>query len=270
MKPEEKKKAHKNMGSVCAGQLLLGRGPPWNEINVPSIIPLEKINFAVPSRYQLRVASWLGMAVCVHFPSCVLGFCLVWICVAVCAAHVSVFICVFTLFCLEDKMLFPWGNPPPLALPIFLLPLLHGPLSFEGRTFVQTSYSGPSTPESLTLHTSPVVGFSWFSPTVRRRFTQEGWTRNWWLGIAVFFPNEVLSPTDAWRRTTSTLRITIWGTADFKATVVPPLLCPVWELGIHFYTFLLIPIWGDVRWCHTVVARNFLVMEDVEDLIWHW
>lgn len=55
MKPEEKKKAHKNMGSVCAGQLLLGRGPPWKEINVPSITPLEKINFPIPGRYQLWV-----------------------------------------------------------------------------------------------------------------------------------------------------------------------------------------------------------------------
>lgn len=38
-------------------------------INIPSKIPLEKMNFSYASEYELPIASWLG----VHFPDSALG-----------------------------------------------------------------------------------------------------------------------------------------------------------------------------------------------------
>lgn len=57
MKPEERKRHTKTWGLLVLASYSWAGGPSWNEVNVPSVTPVEKINFPVPSRYQLRVAS---------------------------------------------------------------------------------------------------------------------------------------------------------------------------------------------------------------------
>lgn len=53
MKPEERKRHTKTWGLLVLVSYSWAGGPSWNEVDVPSITPVEKINFPVPSRYQL-------------------------------------------------------------------------------------------------------------------------------------------------------------------------------------------------------------------------
>jgi hypothetical protein len=49
------------------------------------------------------------------------------------------------------KTLFPWCHPSPLALEIFLLPLLHSFLNPKDRYLVKIVYLALSIPKLLTL-----------------------------------------------------------------------------------------------------------------------
>lgn len=46
----------------------------WRVAFIPSNTPLTETNFPSPSRYQLPMASWLGVGFCFHFCFSVLGF----------------------------------------------------------------------------------------------------------------------------------------------------------------------------------------------------
>lgn len=72
-------------------------GPPWSMVDILSDTPLEKADFPFPSRYQLPIASWLGM-----------GFCLVSTCAGRSGRYrhsLCVFLCAPVLLCLDDCFL---------------------------------------------------------------------------------------------------------------------------------------------------------------------
>lgn len=54
--------------------------------------------------------------------------------------------------CYVWKTLFPWNYLSPLALTVFLPPLLHNSLILEGRGLMKISHLGQGTPKSLTLY----------------------------------------------------------------------------------------------------------------------
>lgn len=62
---------------LYVGQLFLGIGPIWSVVDTPRDDSLEKINFPFLSRYQLQIASWLGVKLGVRFPFSVLRVCIV-------------------------------------------------------------------------------------------------------------------------------------------------------------------------------------------------
>lgn len=83
---------------------------PWSVVDIPSNTLLGgKTDFSpFTSRYQLAIASWLGMRLCIHVPFSVWEFCLAWICLVGMASRYE-FICVSLLLCLEDTA----GSHPP-------------------------------------------------------------------------------------------------------------------------------------------------------------
>lgn len=43
----------------------------WSVVNKPLAFHWgKKRDFSFPSRYQLKIASWLGVGLCVYFPEC--------------------------------------------------------------------------------------------------------------------------------------------------------------------------------------------------------
>lgn len=94
-------------------------------VNIPSDTPLNKTHLPFARGCQLQRDSCLGLGICTHFPLLVLGPCLTWAWEnLVFVASVSVSSRVHQCCCAR-KIQFPWRHPPPLALTIFLLPLLH-------------------------------------------------------------------------------------------------------------------------------------------------
>lgn len=83
--------------------------------------------------------------------------CLTWTCAdLVCAATVSLCIYISALLCLAT--LIPWYHPPPLAVTVFLLPLPHTFLTFEGRDLIKTSHLRPSASKIPVLCTMSSCG----------------------------------------------------------------------------------------------------------------
>lgn len=61
-------------------------GLSWNVVDTPRLLTLKRSDFPIPSRDHLQTASWLGVGICDHLPSSVLGFCVIWICA--CLLHI--------------------------------------------------------------------------------------------------------------------------------------------------------------------------------------
>lgn len=92
-------------------------------------------------------SSLAGLGLCAHFPVSELRFLFgLNLCSSCTCCHT--FICGSVLFCLE--MLVFWSYPRPLALTVFLPPLLYSSLSLEGRGLMKTSL-GLSISETFTL-----------------------------------------------------------------------------------------------------------------------
>lgn len=113
---------------LCPSQLLRHEGLSWSLVDRPSYTALI---FSLASSYQRQIASYLADET-VSTPTCQCWdpICLKPVLV-LCAATVSVLSDVYPSYCVW-KMLLPRRHPPPLALAIFLLPLLHRFLSSGG------------------------------------------------------------------------------------------------------------------------------------------
>lgn len=82
------------------------RGLPWSAVNTPSDTLLEKTVFPFPSKYQLKIAFWFGVGLCVYFPRSMLGFLSgLNLCSSCTHCHtLCELICVSVLLCLEDAV----------------------------------------------------------------------------------------------------------------------------------------------------------------------
>ena len=87
------------------------------------------------------------------------------------------------LSCSVLKALLPWCSPAPLALTVFLSPLLQGSLNSEERKLRETSYLELSVPIALTFCIVAVF----VSVYSRRRFL---W---WWLSKALIYEHSKIS-----------------------------------------------------------------------------
>lgn len=93
------KKAYKKQSMFCVDQLFLSWNLLWHVVGIPSEITWKKTDFPFPRRYQLQMASWLAVGLCIHFPF-LLEVCLgVNVC-RFCRCYNS--LCVSFLLCLED------------------------------------------------------------------------------------------------------------------------------------------------------------------------
>lgn len=115
----------KTWSQFCVGQLLLGMGPP---LECCYYIQWHSIGWKNPDFFSL----WVSVAnrfcvrggLGVHIPISMLEFCLGWSCAGPVHLPVSVSSHVPHSCCVW-KMLLPWRHPLPLALRIFLPPLLN-------------------------------------------------------------------------------------------------------------------------------------------------
>lgn len=87
----------------CVRQRLLSTEPALSVVDGPSEPSMEKIDFPLPRRYQLQIASWLGVGLCVYFFFSVLGLCLVCMLYA-CHHSLCEFMCGSILLYLEDQV----------------------------------------------------------------------------------------------------------------------------------------------------------------------
>lgn len=116
---------------------------------------MEKTNFTFICRWQLQIASWLGMRTSIHLTLLVHGPHLSRTCAGLLhVANVSEFMC----FNLMSARQFLWGNISTLALKFIPSPLPHGSLSLEGRALMKKFHLGLSTPKFLTLFTLSTCG----------------------------------------------------------------------------------------------------------------
>lgn len=76
----------KPMSPFYVSQLLLRFRLVLNVVDTPILLTLKRSDFPMPTRYHLRTVSCLGVGICDHLPSSVLGFCVVWICA--CLLHI--------------------------------------------------------------------------------------------------------------------------------------------------------------------------------------
>lgn len=118
----QKTKTKKSWSLFCVGQLPLCMAP---ELKCGWYIQWQFIGenwfFPFPNRHQLQIAPRLEVGLCIHFPSCTLGFYLVWICtVLVYAVTVYMSSYIYQSGCTWIK-LFPWSHPPLPALIICFL-----------------------------------------------------------------------------------------------------------------------------------------------------
>lgn len=69
------KKAHKTIHGVC--YVLINCSWTWglasNVVDIPSVTLLEKTDCPFPRSNQSHRVSWIGMKLCIYFPSSVLG-----------------------------------------------------------------------------------------------------------------------------------------------------------------------------------------------------
>lgn len=147
---------------------------PLRVLCLPSESLLEKTNFLLASGYQLEIASGLGWSVC---PLLLLALGL-WHLVQTHAGPSHAASVSEWQSCWFRE---PWcfgGSPSPLALLLFLPPLLQGSLSIEGRDLIEISSLRLNVSRSLILCIMFVSLYIWFHPLVR-------WSRGkflwWWL-----------------------------------------------------------------------------------------
>lgn len=89
-----------------AGQLHLGRRPALESGCSIQRRFIEENSFSLSCRYQLEIASWLGVGPHVYFLFAGLGFCVIWICAGlVLAVTVSELISALVLLCAEEAFL---------------------------------------------------------------------------------------------------------------------------------------------------------------------
>jgi hypothetical protein len=95
-------------------------GLPWSVIDLPNNIPLKKTNFPISSRYQLQMASWLGVELVSTSPSHCWYF--VWLGPVqfLCVLPQSLWVPICISPAVFGRFLSPWSYPPPLPFTIFL------------------------------------------------------------------------------------------------------------------------------------------------------
>lgn len=153
------------------GRLFLEMGP---SLDTPRDTPLKKTDPLFPNLYQLPIASWSGMGLCVHFPFSVSGFVRFE---SGCAIK-----SLWVLLCTSptgSRRCFLWRHPPPLAPTTFLPSLLHGSLALERRGLTKTSHLRLGAPKSLISCTLSSYGSQLIPSTTGRNFSDENWLRHW-------------------------------------------------------------------------------------------
>lgn len=122
-------------------------------VNILMETPLGRTNYYPTSEWQLEIASWLVMGTWVPFPfshwtSAGLNLC------SPCTRCQSHWIHKWRIspvvFIRQRGFCLLWDHPSPLALRIFLFPLLHCSLHPEGRGLMKASHLLLSATKSLT------------------------------------------------------------------------------------------------------------------------
>lgn len=101
----------------------------WSAADAPSITALRRSEFSSPNIYKLPTPSWFGLGLYAHLSPPWWDFCLAWAC-----ADLSWYLSSRCFLSMEK--LFPQSHLLPLALIIFLPPLLRKSLSLERRVVI--------------------------------------------------------------------------------------------------------------------------------------
>lgn len=151
MKKKKKHTHRKPWSPFCVGQVLVSMSSSLEYGWYTQYNFMGKTDF--PSMYQLKIEFWLGMGLSFSLPFWMFEFCVAWTCAGpVHAVTVSVGLSVHQSCCIWKTRL-PESHLSPLALTIFLPPLLHRSLTLEGRDLTKTSHLRPNALRSLTLCT---------------------------------------------------------------------------------------------------------------------
>lgn len=138
------------MSSFCVGQLLLGMRPTPREFVCPVRLHWRELIFFLckwlsgGDSFLVRDGSPCPLPPLSDGTPSGLDLCRP----RACCHSLCAFISASVLLCLED---FPWSHLSPLALFIFLSPLLQSSLSPEEKCLMKTSHLGLSVPKSLSL-----------------------------------------------------------------------------------------------------------------------